>query len=63
LNGDAEVNYLEDCADVHENQMVCPTHDHKQPFLQHSAHLQCTERVHTPLPETGLGQGPSVDMV
>ncbi|KAJ8333444.1 hypothetical protein SKAU_G00414520 [Synaphobranchus kaupii] len=25
LNGDAEVNYLEDEADVHGNQLVCPT--------------------------------------
>jgi len=29
LNGNAEVNYLEDWANVHENQLVCPTHDHK----------------------------------
>jgi len=26
LNGNAEVNYLEDWADVHENQLVCAPH-------------------------------------
>jgi len=43
LNGNAEVNYLEEWADVHEKELVCPTHDHKQHFLQWTAHLQYTE--------------------